>query len=161
MIYYKSKKQINRTYAHLHLNDIFDIDKHIKELPKQFVLLLCCDSTDYQKDQLSRFAACIVENGLCFLDIYGKGSSQLELLFDRKIIDTKKLAIATVSYDNEEYGVEEIEEALSYFINHASPSEKYKNSCKIWLCITVKNKTWENHIKKTLSNVDKYYKRFW
>ena len=155
MIYYKSKKQKNRRYAHLHINDIFEINNHREEFPKKFVLLLCCDSTDYPKKTLSEFASYLVKNGLCFLDIYGKGSGELEWIFDKELIDTNKSDIATVSYDDEK-----IDEALSYFINYASPSGKYKNTCKTWLCITIKNKAWEKNIKKVLTQVDKYYKNY-
>ena len=120
MIYYQSKKQKNRTYAHLHLNNIFEIKDHLKDLRKPFVLFLCCDGSDYKEEELSEFASHIVKNGLCFLDVWGKDPSRIEFLFDKIIMSTEKSIIPTVPHDNEE-----LEEALSFFINYSFGTDMY------------------------------------
>lgn len=118
-------------------------------LSRHFGLLLCCDARVVPDRDLRSRAQALLSEGLVYLVAWGPDCPRVEASFDAAFAeahmnDAEELdsVLMTTSHQSED-----LDDALWFFLNTASPDEPYESSCESWLATVVGDGVWTERVQ--------------
>ncbi len=125
-----------------------DVPRKLALPSPHFVCLLCCDARDVSDRAVMDAAAVLLEQGLVYLCIWGPDCNRVRYLFDTAaLIRHSRVSVRSVHlYDD-------LDIALNYALNVASPTIEYAETCQSSLVLTIGRIDWDQHIHQYLDEM--------
>lgn len=121
---------------------------------RYFGLFLAVDTPELQDDMIYSYAYNVVNAGMVYCHIWGRNCMRIHDIFDEVIcvvrakdeVNTnQKTTILNIHHENES-----IDDAITYYLNSAHPSEYYADDCKAEYVLCVGNKKLDKKIMELL-----------
>jgi len=135
----------NRQIVSLAIPEFGALPRDIALPSPHFVCLLCSDARGVSDRTIIDAASVLLEQGLVYLCTWGPGCNRVRNLFESAaLVWDSKVALLTVHF------YEDLDDAMDYVLNVASPSMEYLDTCRTGLIVTVGADDWDRRIEQHL-----------
>lgn len=142
---------LNRELFLLSVDNISEVLPLPEKENDNFALLLLMDGRDKLVGDLGIIPQQLIEYGLVYLCTWGNDCERIHDIFtiQIEIENEKEIPIMTTWHDDES-----IDETLWFFLFNTFPDDKYFDTCKTAIVISVGNSEWEEQLRNGMSDID-------
>lgn len=149
------KHPITRRTMHLlEIDSLEDWPEEIDLKSRHFVLFLAVDAQDAADEDLSAYAAKVLDQGMVYLSAWGGDSERVHDIFEGVDAEKNPDSSADDVVLSEWHEDEPLAEALRFAVASASPALAYERTCKATLAVSVGSADWAERIRGWLADPD-------
>src|SRR5437763_4717162 len=128
--------------------DIASLPERLTLPSPHFVALLAVDASTVDDDAIRRLAKNLLCSGCAFFIAWGPDCERVHDLFDNVADSHEPLIMTTWEHD------EPLDEAIWNFLYVTHPDERYWDTCRSSVAITVGNADWSAQVERRLRDMD-------
>lgn len=148
----------DRDLYFLSLPDLKKFPESISLGSEHFAVFIAAYATHLDVDSISTMAQRLIRSGAAYVCCYGPGCERVHDIFDEIQISEKTTdddsVIMTTWHDNDT-----LLDALWFFAANSLPDEKYFDTCKAGLAISIGNPEWDAQIIDGLKEPEDLFRK--
>ncbi len=137
-----------REFFALHLANFSSLPTSLPLSSPHFVALLAADATGTDSAAITDLGRQLLSAGCVYFCTWGPDCERVHDIFDEECFEVEPVIMTTW------HSGETLDEALWFFAFTAFPDSRYEGTCTSALAISIGNTTWEQLIRRRLSNLE-------
>jgi len=156
LISYKDKDGFGREIFSLSLQNFDSLPQKL-ELPNlHFALFLACDAREIIDEVVEQFARKVIDMGAVYVCTWGFDCERVHDDFDDvelmlEIDENRSLSMMSTWHDGDS-----LDEALWFALYSARSDDRYADTCRSVLAVSVSNDDWDAQIRRRLSDLNRW-----
>jgi hypothetical protein len=140
----------------------FEWPAHFQPSSKYFRLFVAADATGTPTEQISRFAAEALTNGMVYCCTWGPGCERVHDIVDETLVTSQVFgpgSFAPATHDDTLMTIwhdrDSLEDALEFFVCNSRPTVSYLDESSVWLILSVANPVWSAAVREHFKKLHK------